>query len=84
MLASIDLICHFISEMVKYSCNICDYKTLNKANYKKHLNTQKHKHIVSTSVKVNMKKGYNCTHCSDTFYRKDSLARYLRTCSKRS
>ena len=70
-----------------YFCELCDYKTSRKANYQKHLNTQKHRKKCNKSVtfcnkkvaKV-AKKEYSCKFCEKSFSNRMGLWRHSKKC----
>ena len=70
-----------------YFCELCDYKTSRKANYQKHLNTQKHRKKCNKSVtfcnkkvaKV-AKKEYSCKFCGKSFSNRMGLWRHSKKC----
>ena len=60
---------------MEYVCEGCDYTTTNVANYKKHLETKKHKALVDTP--------YVCKYCEKVFKFRQSMYRHIKyTCKK--
>ena len=70
-----------------YHCEICDYTTDNLCDYKKHLNTIKHKNnenvtnVTKKSPKIAEK--YNC-NCGKVFNNRTSLWRHKKICNQDS
>ena len=58
-----------------YVCKCCDYKTIYQTNYKKHLETNKHKaKMIVPCV---------CKHCDKEFKFRQSMYRHMKyTCKK--
>ena len=60
---------------MEYVCKGCDYKTTNVANYKKHLETKKHKALKTDP--------FVCKYCDKGFSFKQSMYRHIKyTCTK--
>ena len=60
---------------MEYVCKACEYKTTNVANYKKHLETKKHKSLVDTP--------HVCKYCDKEFKFRQSMYRHIKyTCTK--
>jgi hypothetical protein len=57
--------------MDTFFCKKCDYKTINKQSWKRHLNSKKHK---NSSFK-------KCAECGKIITSKSSFYRHLKTCS---
>jgi len=67
--------------MENYSCDICDYSTIYKANYNKHCNTKKHFLIMNKNVKKCQKKTKHeathiCEYCDNAYVYKTSLYKH--------
>jgi len=59
---------------MEYCCKGCDYKTIYHTNYKKHLETKKHKDLVEHFV---------CKFCEKEFKFRQSMYRHAKyTCKK--
>ena len=70
-----------------YECKICEYNTCNKANYKKHLDTQKHYNaiMIQNDIKMlpkllNVSVKYICDKCSKEYVHQPNLFRHKKTC----
>ncbi len=70
-----------------YECKICHYNTGNKANYKKHLDTQKHYNaiMILNDIKMlpkllNVSVKYICDKCSKEYVHQPNLFRHKKTC----
>jgi len=60
---------------MEYVCKGCDYKTIYQTNYKKHLETKKHK--------AKMAEPFVCKYCSKEFKFRQSMYRHIKyTCKK--
>ena len=83
--------------MPLYTCNICNYSSKIKTQYKRHLNTKKHLRNISNNgvITSNTSKclqippdqinKYICEYCDMEFSRKDNLTRHQeRRCKKKS
>lgn len=57
---------------MSFNCILCDYKTDNKANYNKHLNTQKHK---DNTLK--------CQFCKKNFNKSEYVKKHEELCKKK-
>lgn len=63
-------------DRMEYICKGCDYKTIYPANYKKHLETKKHKTLVIDAP-------YVCKYCKNEFKFRQSMYRHIKyTCKK--
>ena len=62
-----------------YKCNLCDYNTSKKANYEKHLSTQKHKILTNTDKKVANFKDFVC-NCGKQYKHRQSLFNHKKKC----
>jgi uncharacterized Zn-finger protein len=57
---------------MEYVCKCCDYKTTYQTNYKKHLESKKHKELAQEFV---------CKYCKKGFSFKQSMYRHMKyTC----
>ena len=56
--------------MEKYKCEFCNYETSFKANYKKHIQTPKHKKKYKYSTEIQPKFNQNSTEIQPKFNRK--------------
>ncbi len=77
--------------MIKYNCDKCNYKTIDKSNYTKHLTTVKHiqniSHIINENNNINTNntkliehKKYICDYCKKYFHTSSNLRRHTRSC----
>ena len=66
----------------KYSCESCDYITVRKSQYERHLLTRKHKLLNNTNKKVPKGSEQNAYHCScgNTYKFASSLCYHKKTC----
>jgi hypothetical protein len=66
----------------KYSCLSCDYITVRKSQYERHLLTRKHKMLNNTNKKVPKGSEQNAYHCScgNTYKFASSLCYHKKTC----
>jgi len=64
-----------------FSCYKCNYKSINKKDYNKHLMTAKHKLLTNTNEKSHkIPIAYSCI-CSKTYKHASSLSKHKKTCS---
>ena len=65
-----------------FICNLCDFKCAKESNYKKHIETNKHKRLTETTKKMqfNEPKIFICI-CGKKYNHHTSLAKHKRTCS---
>ena len=64
---------------VKFCCEDCSYYTSNKSDYKKHINTAKHKRV--TSNDTNIIKSHIC-HCGKEFKYRQGLWKHKLKCNQ--
>ena len=64
----------------EYYCECCDYKTEIKANYEKHLKTQKHQ--ANLAGKVRKLDHYECPYCSKTSDDGSNMREHIKTHEK--
>jgi hypothetical protein len=64
-----------------FVCEICDFKCCKESNYKKHIETIKHKRLTETNKKMpkDESKSFVCI-CGNKYNHKSSLAKHKRTC----
>jgi hypothetical protein len=62
----------------QYTCELCNYITNDKRDYGKHLNTTKHKNIISEN-NDNQIKSYTC-FCGKVYKHAPSLCKHKKTC----
>ena len=71
----------------KYTCELCDYITFKKANYTRHINSNKHKNCFnsrvpkSPSVSHEVSQLRQCEICGGGFNSKSSYYRHKKSCS---
>ena len=69
--------------MKTYECDKCDYKTIRKHNFEKHLNTNIHKKSFQT-INGNEIINYKCLSCEYTFSRKSNYNRHIIKCNTKN
>ena len=64
-----------------FLCNICDFKCCRRAEYKRHIETIKHKMLTDANKKTPKNEIiiFNCI-CGNTYNHKSSFSRHKRTC----
>ena len=69
----------------KHYCELCDYNTCKITDYKKHLQTIKHKNRENETSVTDMSpkiiKSYTCSKCNILFNSRTTLWRHKKTCS---
>ena len=60
---------------MKYTCEICNYKSNDKSNYNRHLKSVNH---IKLCPKFNKLK---CLNCNKEYTHKQSLSRHKKTCN---
>lgn len=77
--------------MVCYTCDLCNYNTIIKTHYNKHLKTRKHIESTKSQQLVNEKltfsqqfvNNFSCKYCSKNFTTRQSMYRHIKyTCKK--
>ena len=77
--------------MDDYKCVLCNFETIHKANYERHLNTTKHNSKIalvsqkdkSVSLKLATPNNIICKYCGQIYQHKSSLSKHIKyTCSK--
>ena len=64
-----------------YMCEKCNYKTVNKKDYNKHLLTGKHKKITNDNTSIiQIPTGLTCL-CGNTYKHRSGLSRHKQTCT---
>jgi hypothetical protein len=66
-----------------FSCLICDYKTTNKKDYKKHLETIKHQKLANLKNDPPKPPNYTCT-CGNSYKHRQSLYTHSMKCNNKS
>jgi hypothetical protein len=66
-----------------FVCEICDFKCSKESNYKKHIDTIKHKMVTESNIKMPMggQTSFSCV-CGNEYKYRPGLARHKRTCLK--
>jgi hypothetical protein len=66
-----------------FVCEICDFKCSKESNYKKHIDTIKHKMVTESNIKMPMggQTSFSCV-CGNEYKYRPGLARHKRTCPK--
>jgi hypothetical protein len=67
-----------LKNLVKYCCDTCDYNTLKKTDYNRHLLTTKHK--INTSSPAVNEKDYICEYCKKNFKERTGLWKHKKKC----
>lgn len=65
-----------------YFCKLCDYSTLIKCNFGKHIQTKKHKdkELLDNINKININKNFICEKCNKQFSSKQWLENHMLHC----
>ena len=68
-------------KMPHFVCNKCDFKCSKESNYKKHIETIKHKRVTESNKKMPNKEeqAFNCI-CGNIYKYRPGLAKHKRTC----
>ena len=77
----VEIDCSNTKVHVKYDCETCQYKTDNKRDYTKHLDTSKHKKLNKNLQDVNNVLNYSCD-CGKNYKHKQSLCKHKKKCIK--
>ena len=64
----------------EFSCDYCDYKCCNRADYNRHLTTRKHEIMTSSDAK-NAEKQYCCPKCNKSYKHRQGLFTHKKTCA---
>ena len=65
--------------MSEYECTICKICTKQKANYLRHLNTNKHKQMMETTkIQMPRENEFSCEYCDQKFSFKQSMYRHIK------
>ena len=69
-------------KLINYCCETCDFKSSNKNDYTRHINTIKHKNTVSQcfSIEKTQKNSFNC-ECGKTYKDYSGLWRHKKKCN---
>ena len=73
----------------QYNCVKCNFMTINKKDYNRHLNTNKHKNIdiddihKTETIEIDNKNIYQCK-CGKSYKHAPNLYRHKKTCSNNS
>ena len=68
----------------KYACVICDFKTSNKKDYKKHLLTVKHQKMILGEVdEPQTPKFYHCSNCKKIYMTNNGLWKHKKSCNEK-
>ena len=62
-----------------YTCECCDFSTINKTKFNRHTNTQKHNANMSLNTQnITPKKVYECNYCNKNFKHPSSMYRHMK------
>ena len=62
-------------------CDMCDYQCIDRRDFTRHLNTQKHKRRILEDLKVANTKNYKCV-CGKSYKHSCSLSKHKKVCVK--
>ena len=62
-------------------CDMCDYQCIDRRDFSRHLNTQKHKRRILEDLKVANTKNYKCV-CGKSYKHSCSLSKHKKVCVK--
>ena len=64
--------------MVLYTCEVCNYNTIRKNQYNRHLSTNKHnKRVIDLNNNKHIKSAYKCPYCSISLKDKPTLFSHI-------
>ena len=73
-----------LTKVGKHTCSYCNYHTNDLTDYKKHLNTKKHKtKQLKCEASLSYTRPFKCD-CGKSYVNRDSLVRHKKKCSSRS
>lgn len=73
-----------MSNIAKFSCELCDYHTSRKSQYERHLDTSKHKSMLNPATeKSETVKTFSC-HCGKTYKHSSTMYAHRKTCPSNS
>ncbi len=61
--------------VLKYSCNVCDYKCGRKDNFERHKMTPKHQRMTNTIM-------FECVHCNKKYKYRQGLSKHKKQCAQ--
>jgi hypothetical protein len=59
-----------------YNCNSCNYDTIRKSQYERHISTTKHQALVKNNIKDELK----CSNCNKTYMDRSGLWKHKKKC----
>ena len=65
---------------MEYNCIYCNYHTNVKANYNKHLLTEKHIQVSQKIIVSQVIPSFKCKYCDQTYKYRSSLSKHMKTC----
>jgi len=66
-----------------YNCDFCNFHTIRRDNYKRHLETMKHIELMKSKPKVSIEGTYDCKYCGKSFKHKQSVSKHIKySCPK--
>lgn len=77
---------NILSNILKYECIICNFICFKKGDYKRHLTTQKHVRLnttttpVPTNISNNASSNFRCDTCNKAYKHHSSLWKHSKTC----
>ena len=73
-----------LPKKTQYNCDICDFKTSNKKDYKKHLLTVKHQKMILGEVdEPQTPKFYHCSNCKNIYRTNNGLWKHKKNCNEK-
>ena len=67
--------------LTNYSCTICDFNSSNKKDYNRHLSTAKHKNLIKTNEKTQIKTNAFMCSCGKIYKHSSTLCAHKKTCN---
>ena len=68
--------------MFKYKCDICNYNTIRKSQYERHVITSKHQALVKNNH-ILVKDELKCSNCNKTYVDRSGLWKHKKKCKKK-
>jgi len=67
--------------LTNYSCTICHFNSSNKKDYNRHLSTAKHKNLIKTNEKTQIKTNAFMCSCGKIYKHSSTLCAHKKTCN---